>query len=457
MSNLGHVLVLGLGSSGEATARYLVSLPEGAVESVTVADAADNETLRAKAADLSENGIEVLLGVEALSSRFDLCVASPGIPPHAPLMASAKHSCDEVISEIEFAYRRSGGRWVAVTGTNGKTTTTALVAHLLETGGFTTRLVGNIGTPAISVVDAAGPQDVFVAEVSSFQLALTTTFRPKVAVLLNITPDHIDWHGSFDRYASDKVKMFANQAAGDTAVIDVDDSGSAPYAAVLGKRGVDVWRVSVTGAPAQAGLSDGVLWLDAGADPGPLVAVSQLHIRGAHNTGNALAAAAAAAAMGVSRQDISRGLTGFQPIEHRLEPFATVRGVQWFNDSKATNPDAVVKAIAAFDDRKIVLLLGGRNKGNSFDSLARTARGRVRAVVAFGEARDEIARAFARASFDPVMAPDLEHAVTAAARLAQPGDAAVLSPACASFDEFDGYEHRGRIFKEIVQTLEERL
>jgi len=457
VSRLGHILVLGLGASGAAAARHCAALLGGDVESVTAADAADTPELRALASDLEGMGVQVRLGATGLDGHWGLCIASPGIPPHSPLMSAAVAHCDEVVSEIEFAYRRSACPWVAITGTNGKTTTTALVAHLLTGGGIPAKAVGNIGSPAIEAVGEAGECEVLVAEVSSFQLALTSTFHPRAAVLLNITPDHIDWHGTYQTYAADKAKVLANLGPSDVAVIDVDDAGSAPFAEQVAASGVPVVRVSLERPFAGGATVDaGVLVLETRGGEVRLVNSDELLIKGPHNVSNALAAAAVAHALGVSAVDLQWGLRTFEPIEHRLEPAGDVGGVEWFNDSKATNPDAVLKAVAAFDDRPIVLLLGGRNKGNDFTQLAHeVAASTTHSVIVFGESAQDIARAFESTAVDVTVSRDLKAAVDAAAARAVPGDAVVLSPACASFDEFSNYEQRGREFKRLVAQLAE--
>lgn len=455
--SLGSVLVLGLGNSGFAAARYCADLLGAQVSSVTVVDAGDTQLLRQRAETLAASGALVILGSDTVDGEFDLCIASPGIPPHAELMVGASAASREVLSEVEFAFRRSVSPWVAVTGTNGKTTVTALVTHLLTCGGLSARSVGNFGPPAIEAVSEAASGEVLVAEVSSFQLALTHEFHPRVAVLLNITPDHVDWHGSLELYAADKAKVFANLTSEDFAVIDVDDSGAAPYADMLLERDVPVARVSRHRAfYGGASLADGMLTLSTPRGIVELVHEDQLLIRGSHNVSNALAAAAAADALGVSASALRDGLLSFAPIEHRLEPVGTIAGVEWFNDSKATNPDAVSKALEAFPERPLVVLLGGRNKGNDFRSLAAQAAAVAHTVVVFGEARDEIAMAFQGVSLAPEVVSTLAEAVTVAAGCARAGDAVVLSPGCASFDEFENFEERGRAFKSMVLELSKR-
>lgn len=456
MATDSNILVLGLGSSGVAVARYCANRMPSRFASVTAVDAADTPSLRATAEQLERLGVEVMLGITDPAGEYDTCVASPGIPPHAPVMVAARSRARRTVSEIQFAFEESSSPWIAVTGTNGKTTTTALTAHLLACAGLSARAVGNIGDPATDAVADQDAGQVLVAEVSSFQLALTTTFHPRVSVLLNITPDHVDWHGSLEGYTNDKLKVFANLGPDDIAVIDVDDPGSAPYADVVESQGTEVVRVSRTRShDGGATAAGGVLALLTAKGRIELCGQDELLIKGPHNVSNALAASSAAHAIGAKPADIRKGLTTFRPIEHRLEPVGTVAGVEWFNDSKATNPDAVSKALAAFGDRPIVLLLGGRNKGNEFGPLALEAAERAKAVVLFGEACEELARAFAASAVKTYRSGTLAEAVERAASISSPGDAVVLSPACASFDEFANYEERGRSFKRLVTLLTE--
>lgn len=452
----GRIAILGLGRSGEAVVDWALGRPEAAPGSVAVFVEHDTPALR-EAADLMRGrGVRVSLGASDLGGEaFDLVVASPGIAPHRPLMGAARDTGVPVISELELAYRVARAPFIAVTGTNGKTTTTALIAHLLAAGGIDARVAGNIGRPALGVAREVGADAVIVAECSSFQLALTVEFHPRVAVLLNVTPDHIDWHGSMEAYAADKVRMFANQGVDDTAIVDIDDPGSAAAVGVAGSSGARVLRVSLRGE-AEARRADGVLVVDAGAGPEAIVHEGELLIRGAHNVSNALAAAAAAMAFGVEVEAVREGLRTFAPIEHRLDPVATVGGVLFVNDSKATNPDAVLKALTAFDGRPLVVLLGGRNKGNDFDELARACGARCRTSVLYGEARDDLQRSFARAGAAYLLADGMLDALSIGAGLASDGDVVLLSPACASFGEFKDFEDRGRRFAAAVTALGDR-
>jgi UDP-N-acetylmuramoylalanine--D-glutamate ligase len=455
----GHIVVLGAGRSGRAVAEHVLrDASRGEDVRVTLVDGGAGPVLEERAALLRELGAVVVLESSDIPAGADLIVASPGIPPSSAVMSAARESGAPIISELEFAYRVSSAPWVAITGTNGKTTTTALVEHLLRESGIPAESVGNIGRAATRVAGEAGPATVLVAEVSSFQLALTERFHPRVAVLLNITPDHVDWHGSLEAYTADKARVFANQTPGDTAIVDMDDRGSAPFAALIAARGVDVCEVSITHSKGGAVLDGGMLVLQTKSERIELISARDLKIRGDHNVSNALAAAAAAHAIGASVADIRTGLRTFEPIEHRLESVGIVLGIEYFNDSKATNPDAVLKALTAFEDRPLVVLLGGHNKGNDFDELARAVRARCKGAVVFGESAEEITAAFAACpgGFDVVRTEGMTAAVAAAAQMACPGDVVALSPACASFDEFDDYEHRGRVFRETVRALDAR-
>ncbi|MBN1193594.1 MAG: UDP-N-acetylmuramoyl-L-alanine--D-glutamate ligase [Coriobacteriia bacterium] len=449
----GHLLVLGLGTSGEAVAEWALRRAAGGSQVlVSVVDSSRDSRLEARASRLREMGADVRLGTEALPSA-DLVVASPGIRPQSGLMAAALSLGVPIISEVELAYRISAAPWIAVTGTNGKTTTTALVTHLLRESGIPAEPAGNFGPAAVTVAENVGAAGVIVAEISSFQMVHAQEFHPRVAVLLNITPDHIDYHGSMEAYSAEKGKVFANQVPGDTAVVDVDDPGSAAYADVAARRGATVRRVSRFTMPeGGAYLRGGALVLDDNGSEQVLVRVDELGLRGDHNVSNALAAAACARAAGADLDALRRGLKSFSPIEHRLEPAGVVHGVEYFNDSKATNPDAVVKALTAFGERSLIVLLGGRNKGVDMRSLAESVSARARAVVLFGEAASELAEVFSESSAEVVVTGGMTDAFNAARDLARAGEVVLLSPGCTSFDEFTGYEQRGERFKELVSS-----
>ena len=456
-SNLGDVLVLGLGRTGEAVARYVASLVPGRARSVTLyggASSVPGERTRA----LEDAGVSVRCGTEEVEGSYDLAVASPGIPVDSPFFLTAAAHAAEVVGEPELAFRESPERWVAITGSNGKTTTTLLATHLLREGGLDASAVGNIGTPPVEAIRDRAPGSWFVAELSSFQLATSKTLRPRVAVLLNVTPDHLEWHHTMEAYAAAKERAFANMGAGDLAVISVDDDWCRAAAERAEARGLRVCRLSVereVEGPCAAFLREDTLVVRLDGVERLLTQTSDLQIFGAHNAENALAASAVALELGVAPDDVRRGLVSFSPIEHRIEPAGEVGGVRYVNDSKATNTDSVEKALTAFDKGSIVVLLGGHDKGTDLTSLANAVRERCRVAVCFGEAGERIARALEGESsaLEVVRAPHLREAFSAAVAAARPGETVLLSPACSSFDEFNNMAERGRLFKDLVRDL----
>lgn len=459
-NHLGNVAVLGLGRTGESLARYLCALVPTRVDSVTVfggASSAPGEKTR----ELEALGARVVCGTDEVEGSFDLAVASPGIPEDSAFFLAARACSTEVIGEPELAWRESPERWVAITGTNGKTTTTSLTTHLLCTGGLAAESVGNIGLPPTAAVTGREPGSWFVAELSSFQLATTRRFHPRAAVLLNVTPDHLEWHHTMEAYAAAKERAFANLDAGDLAVISVDDDFCRAIAARAEGRGLRVCRLSVEGepdAPCAAFLRGETLVVRLDGEERELVATGDLKIFGRHNAENALAAATVALELGVGVDDVRCGLTSFSPIEHRIEPAGEVGGVRFVNDSKATNTDSVEKALTAFAAGSVVLLLGGHDKGTDLTSLAAAVRDCCRVAVCFGEAGERIARALEEvpSELTVLRAPHLREAFDAAVAAARPGETVLLSPACSSFDEFNNMAERGRLFKDLVAALAAR-
>ncbi len=445
-------LILGLGKSGKAAARH--ALDDGDV--VTIYAGARNAANETAAEPFVADGVKVVFDSEDVEGSYDLCVVSPGIPQTSGFYKSAQAAAHQIISEPEYAWRISPRDWVAVTGTNGKTTTTSLITHLLNVCGKNAVACGNIGDTTLSAVEAREDQQVLVAEMSSFQLASTVDFAPRAAVLLNITPDHIAWHGSFVEYARAKFKVFENMEPGDVVVITREvEEGYPEQVSELEQRGVIVMRACAQ-TPANCAFVDscGMLCIvDASGEKHELVAASELKIKGSHNVENALAAAATCFAMGCGIADIAQGLTCFTPLEHRIEPCGSVGGIDFFNDSKATNVDATLKALTAFSERTIVLLLGGRDKGTDLRELVGACTGVVSAVIAYGEAGQRFFEAFEPSSINVFREDGMREAFARACKIAHPGQAVVLSPACASFDEFDSFEQRGRVFKEYVDEF----
>lgn len=456
---LGDVAVLGLGKTGIGVASYLARHLGDRVASVTLyggGRSTPDDSSRA----LERNGVRVVYGTEELEGTYDLAVASPGIPEHSAFFQSARAHAREVIGEPELAWRESPGRWVAITGTNGKTTTTLLTTKLLQCGGFTARAIGNVGTVAIGEVDRREGGSWFVAELSSFQLATSHNLRPRVACLLNVTPDHLEWHGSMEAYAIAKERVFKNMTDGDLAIVSVEDEWCRAIASRLEERGLRVCRVSVhepQDSPNAAFVRDGRLVIRNDGTEHVLILAQSLSIRGEHNIQNALAATAVAVELGISEDAVSHGLLSFHPLEHRIEPCGCISGVTYVNDSKATNVDSVEKALTAFVPGKVIVLLGGHDKGTTLATLAHAVSSRCKAAVCYGEAGPRIAEALRAEDGNMGLvvkeAPHMSEAFDAARELAEAGDVVLLSPACSSFDEFNSYQQRGRRFKELVENL----
>lgn len=446
-----RVLVVGLGKSGVASALFLKA--HGA--RVTVSDTKSGDELRNEIPALLDHGITVETGGhgERTFREQDLIVVSPGVPVDAPLLQQARALGEAVIGEIELAARFLGGPIVAITGSNGKTTTTTLAGEILSAGGLTTLVGGNIGTPAISLADRAKTETVIVLEVSSFQLETIQTFHPKIAVVLNVTPDHLDRHRTFETYVDAKARIFENQNERDFAVLNADDATCVAMAARTRAR--VFWFSRQTEPEQGAWVSGGNILFRAGQDQNQIMQVSEIPLKGAHNLENVLAAACAGALLGCAPAKIRQAVAGFKAVEHRLEYVATIRGVGYYNDSKATNVDATIKALESFPGN-IHLILGGKDKGSDYTLLDKLLRQRVKRVYTIGAAAAKIeSQIVTSKNGGPglVHAGTLESALRKANALAVPGDVVLLAPACASFDQFKSYEHRGQVFKELVQTL----
>jgi UDP-N-acetylmuramoylalanine--D-glutamate ligase len=440
------VLVVGLARSGIAAAEY--ALAAGA--RVAVTDAKTAEQLGPAAASLAERGVRLELGTRGDQAFEDaeLVVVSPGVPSNLPGIVRARQRGVPVWGEVELAWRAMRGRMIGITGSNGKTTTTALTGHVLKTAGIPTLIGGNIGTPLISLVAESSSSTVAVAEISSFQLETIDAFHPDVAALLNLTPDHIDRHGSFEEYARMKLRMFENQTETDMAILNADD----PEVAKRAPARADTWWFSRVKRVAEGtSVHDGRIVFRREGQEWPILRVEEIPLRGAHNVENVLAASAAACLVGADPEAVAAGVRSFAGVEHRLEFVREVGGVEYYNDSKATNVDATRKALEAFSG-KVILILGGKDKGSDYRTLSELLRQRVRLVLLIGAAAEKIA-----AQIEGVVALQfagtLDHAVEMAAERATPGDTVLLAPACASFDQFDNFEHRGRIFRERVMVL----
>ena len=442
-----RVLVVGLGRSGVASALFLKS--RGA--RVTVSDAKSEDQLREQIPALLDAGIAVETGAhgERTFQNQDLIVVSPGVPADAEPLVQARALGQPVIGEIELASHFLPGPVVAITGSNGKTTTTTLVGEILVGAGLKTLVGGNIGTAAISLADQATSETVIVLEVSSFQLETIETFRPKVAVVLNVTPDHLDRHRTFAAYVDAKARIFENQQPDDFAVLNADDPTCVELA---GRTRAQVfWFSRKRDVEAGAFVRDGRICFRRDGSEQQIMPVSEIPLKGSHNLDNALAAACASALMGCPPEKIRAAIRNFKAVEHRLEYVTTIRGVEYYNDSKATNVDATIKALESFP-ANIHLILGGKDKGSDYTVLNDLLRQRVKSVYTIGAAAEKI-QSHTKGATQIVSSGTLESAVKRAASAAQSGDVVLLAPACASFDQFQNYEHRGRAFKQLVSDL----
>jgi UDP-N-acetylmuramoylalanine--D-glutamate ligase len=440
------VLVVGLGKSGLAAALFLRR--QGA--QVTVSDVRSAEALAKEIPALIEEGIAVEAGGHGLLTfrRQDLIVVSPGVPVDTPELTQVRKFGLPIIGELELAAHYLRGKVLAITASNGKTTTTSLCGEILEAGKLPVQVGGNIGVPVIALVEQSRDDGWSVLEVSSFQLETTYEFHPQIAVILNITPDHLDRHGTFENYAAAKEKIFAQQTADDALVLNADDDASSRSAARAKSR---VFWFSRTRVVRQgAFVHDGVITYRASEQgaPEPVLKVTEIPLKGAHNVENVLAAVCAARLAGVEAAAIRKAVMEFHAVEHRLEFVAKINGVDYYNDSKATNVDASMKAIAAFP-RGIHLILGGKDKNSDYRQMRTLLLERVKTVYTIGAAAEKI-HTHIEGSVPIVSAGTLEEAIARAGAAAQPGEVVLLAPACSSFDQFENYEHRGRVFKETV-------
>ena len=442
-----RALVVGLGRSGVASAFFLQD--HGA--KVTVSDSKSEAQLQTEIATLLDRGISIETGRhgERTFRDQDLIVVSPGVPSDQPQLQQARTLGIPVIGEVELAFRFLRGKVIALTGSNGKTTTTTLVGEILSKSGRKTLVGGNIGTPVISLVPQSTPESLVVLEISSFQLETIQQFRPWIAAILNITPDHLDRHRTFQAYVDAKARIFENQQAGDFAVLNADD----PTCVALKNRiksSLD-WFSRKREVEAGAFLrGDQIAFRD---QRGEKIVLSRgdIPLKGAHNLENVLAAVSVSMLAGCLPDQVRQAVSEFRAVEHRLELVTTVNGVAFYNDSKATNVDATMKALESFPG-KIHLILGGKDKGSDYSVLNPLLRERAKRVYLIGAATEKIA-AQIQGAVPLTRSGTLDRAVRQAFEAAAPGDVVLLAPACASFDQFENYEHRGRVFKELAVSL----
>jgi UDP-N-acetylmuramoylalanine--D-glutamate ligase len=444
-----RVLVVGLARTGIATAQFCVN--RGAI--VTAMDQQPEGLFGAAAQTLRAAGIALELGGHRseIFENQDLIVLSPGVPAKLPPLEAARLRGIPVWSEIELASRFLRGRLIAITGSNGKTTTTALVAHILKTANIPALVGGNIGVPLISLVDSSSDSTVSVVEASSFQLETIAEFRPEIAVMLNLTPDHLDRHTSFEEYVRAKMRIFENQHEDDDAILNADDPEVAKR---FPARPQVHWFSRQKRVASGAYVRDGLIVVRTGGNEEPIMQREEISLRGGHNLENVLAACIATRLAGAHPSAIAEGVRTFPGVEHRIEFVAEINGVKFYNDSKATNVDATLKAITAFAS-PLIVILGGKDKGSPYTPLVDPLRKNARLVLLIGAATEKISAELSGA-FPITNAGTMDRAVELAFERAQPGDTVLLAPACASFDQFENFEHRGRVFKELVARLVEK-
>jgi len=445
-----RVLVVGLGKSGLSAAMFLRE--QGA--RVTVSDTRSAVALAKEIPALLEAGIMVESGGHGLLTfrRQDLIVVSPGVPMDTPEVKQVVAFGLPVIGELELASRYLQGRVVAITGSNGKTTTTTLVGKIFADAGVQTLVGGNIGLPVIDLVAKSTAETVSVLEVSSFQLETVEEFHPWIAVVLNITPDHLDRHGSFETYAAAKARITERQGAEDFLVLNAEDKAAQMVAL---KTKAQIFWFSGRRPIKQGAFVHGesILFIPReGAKAEPVMPVSDIHLKGSHNVENVLAAVCAARLAKIPAESIRASVAGFEAVEHRLELVKVVNGVEFYNDSKATNVDAAMKAVASFAGG-IHLILGGKDKDSDYTLMSEMLKERVKIVYTIGSAAEKIERQL-QGVVKIVPAETLQVAVVKAAKAATIGDVVLLSPACSSFDQFENYEQRGRVFRQLVNELD---
>jgi UDP-N-acetylmuramoylalanine--D-glutamate ligase len=442
-----RVLVVGLGKSGVASALFLKS--RGA--RVTVSDSKPEAELRNEILLLLDHGITVETGGhgDRTFRGQDLIVVSPGVPFDAPQLVQARAIGEPVIGELELAARFLTGPIVAITGANGKTTTTSLAGQIIAAGKFATLVGGNIGTPAITFVDQSKSQTWIVLEVSSFQLETVVTFRPRISVILNITPDHLDRHKTFANYVNAKARIFENQKPDDFTVLNADDATTAGLADRT--RAQLAWFSRKKAVGRGAFVREAHIFFRDGQREREIMPLAEIPLKGAHNLENVLAGVSIGALVGSEPVQIREAVRNFKAVEHRLEFVAKIAGVDYYNDSKATNVDATIKALESFP-ANIHLILGGKDKGSDYTVLNELLRQRVKRVYTIGAAAAKIESQI-EGAVEVDHSETLDVAIRRASESAAAGDVVLLAPACASFDQFQNYEHRGRVFKEAVYSL----
>jgi len=443
------VLVVGFGKTGEALVKFLLSRNA----KVKVSEIKKKEEMGQRVKKWLSENVEFEFGEhrEETFLKPDLIVLSPGVPP-IPQIEKAKRSGIKVISEIELAFQYLKGKIIGVTGSNGKSTTTTLIYQILKEAGLKTYLAGNIGFPLISYASSSSENDIFVVELSSFQLKYIEKFRPNIAIFLNITPDHLDWHPDFNDYYESKKNIFLYQTSEDFAILNADD----PKIWILRNEiSAEVYPFSRKKKFERgAYIENEYIFVSTGNSKVKLDTKNIL-LRGPHNQENIMASVLTASLLRISEKIVKKIIYNFKGLEHRLEKVTTINGIEFYNDSKATNVDATLKSLQSFDEN-IILILGGRDKHGDFTKLREEVNKRVKKLIIIGEAKEKI-RAALEGSVPMQYAKSLGEAVRIGFNWAEKGDVVLLAPACASFDMFDNFEHRGRVFKEEIFKLKEEL
>jgi UDP-N-acetylmuramoylalanine--D-glutamate ligase len=444
-----RVLVVGLARTGVATALFCAA--HNAI--VTATESRPESELGDAPVNLRTAGVKLELGghTEKTYLAQDLIIPSPGVPADDPFLRTARSKGITIWSEIELAYRFLEGKLIGITGSNGKTTTTTLIHHILKSADYPAILAGNVGTPLISCVDGMNSRTVTVVELSSFQLELIEKFRPDIGVFLNLTPDHLDRHKTMEAYGVAKARIFQNQTELDAAVVNADDPVAVRYTP---KKPQVFWFSRQKPVTLGACLHGENIVVTHHGKEDFVMKQSEIPLAGAHNLENVLAAVTATRLTGVDAPGIAKAVKSFAGVEHRLEFVAEIGGVRYYNDSKATNVDATLKALDAFAGR-ILIILGGKDKGSDYTVLQKPLREKVILGLLIGAAADKIESQIS-GSVAVERAGTVERAVEIASQAAQPGDIVVLAPACASFDQFQNYEHRGRVFKQLVLQLDRK-
>lgn len=446
-----NVLVIGLGISGVSTVKALDKL--GA--KIWVTDSKSEEELGDILSNLADISLNKHLGVSDMDiSQVDFIVKSPGVPPSIPILRKARDMHIEIMSDIELAYRlNKANKMIAITGTNGKTTTTSLVGEVLKAANLRTHVVGNIGRGILDSLLDAEEGDIFLIEASSFQLEDTNFFKPKVSLILNLAPDHLDWHKSYDNYIRAKKKIFINQDGEDYVVLNYDDA--------LLRSFEDETKANIIWFSTNEILDQGIyidgrdIVIKLGRDKIYLMQQDDMKLLGRHNLENVLACIGICYAMGVDLDIVKATIQEFKGVEHRLEYVMEWQGISYYNDSKGTNPEASIKAIEAIPE-PIILIAGGYDKASDFDDFVKAFKGKVKTLILLGETKYSIKASADKFNFkDYHIVESLEEAVQLASRLGNAGDHVLLSPACASWDMFNSFEERGRAFKDAVFKLRE--